>query len=93
MNPWMRLSMNMGLLGMEAAGVIALRSAKLAQGGPEAALEAQRMVAEKMTAALAAQAELARGALTGSPQAGAARAVALYRRKVRANRRRLIRPA
>ncbi|WP_374577231.1 hypothetical protein [Phenylobacterium sp.] len=93
MNPWMRISMNMGLLGVESASVIALRSLKLAGGGAGAAAEAHRMVAEKIDAAMAAQAELARGAFSGAPHLGAERAVALYRRKVRANRRRLTREA
>ena len=53
--------------------------------------EAQRMVAEKVSAAMAAQTELALGAMSGSPHAGATKAMALYRRRVRANRRRLAR--
>ena len=74
MNPWMRISMNMGLLGVESASVIALRSLKLAGGGAGAAAEAHRMVAEKIDAAMAAQAELARGAFSGAPHLGAERA-------------------
>jgi hypothetical protein len=91
MNPWVQLSINTWMLGVEASSVIALRSLKLAGGGMDAANEAQRMVAEKIDAAIAVQSELARGALSGAPHAAPARAVALYRRKVRANRRRLAR--
>lgn len=90
-NPWLKLSLDTFWLGAEASQVIALRMAKLAAGGSEAAAETERMMSEKVTAALAAQTQLVLGAMSGSAHAGPARAVALYRRKVRANRRRLAR--
>jgi hypothetical protein len=90
-NPWFKLSVDTFWLGAEASQVVALRMMKLAGGGAGAAAEAQRMVAEKVSAAMAAQTELALGAMSGSPHAGPTKAVALYRRKVRANRRRLSR--
>jgi hypothetical protein len=47
------------------------------------------MVAEKIDAAAVANAHLAAGLLSGAPAAGQRKALAHYRRKVRANRRRL----
>jgi hypothetical protein len=89
-NPWVRLSLDAVKLGVEAQSVVALRLMKLAGGGPEAAVEAQLMVTEKIRAAVGAGAHLASGALAGDPQ-GAQRAMGVYRRGVRANRRRLTR--
>lgn len=74
--------MDATLLAMESQQVIGLRMAKLSLGGAEAQAEAQRMISEKVTAAGEAALLLAAG---GSTQ----RVVAGYRRKVRANVRRL----
>jgi hypothetical protein len=75
-------------LWADASMVIALRSWKMMAGGPAAARELERSVSEKVEAG----AELA-GALVGgrirSPEAAARKAVTLYGRKVRANRKRL----
>ncbi len=90
-NPWLKLSLDAMELGAEASNVIALRMLKLAGGGAAAALEAERMVSEKVAAAMDAHSALVLGALSGAPHAGPDRAVAVYRRKVRANRRRLTR--
>lgn len=78
MDPWLNLT----LLGMEAQRVIWLRMVKLAAGGPKAKREAQRMVWEKMFAGANAAAQMALGA-------NADKIVRGYRKKVRANRRRL----
>ncbi|GJD52597.1 hypothetical protein OPKNFCMD_5363 [Methylobacterium crusticola] len=80
--PWLQLSLDAARLGMEAQTVIALRLAKLSLGGPAAQVEAQRMVTEKMVAAAEAAVTIATGGT-------AARVVTDYRRKVRANARRL----
>lgn len=70
--------------------VMTLRMVRLASGGPGAASEVQRMVSEKVAAfgeaQMAVAAALAGG---GSLDMAAARAYAPYRRRVRANRRRL----
>lgn len=90
-NPWLKLSLSAFQLGAEANSVIALRLMKLAGGGPSAAAEVQLMVSEKIQAALEVQGKLAAGVLTGAAaHVGPTRAVAHYRRKVRANRRRLL---
>ena len=75
---WWSLTM----LAAESQHVMWLRSVKLAKGGRGAAAEGRRMVSEKLAAAAQATAELAMGGST-------TRTIAGYRRKVRANRRRL----
>ncbi|RYF88731.1 MAG: hypothetical protein EON95_19885 [Caulobacteraceae bacterium] len=77
-------------LAMEANTVIGLRLLKAAAGGPAADLEAGRMISEKVSAAFDLQAQLVTAALTGAHAGAPSRAVAMYRRKVRANRRRLL---
>ena len=69
-----------------------LRTIAIAQGGPAAATEARRMVDEKVDAALALQAMAWTGRLGATPAQASAKALASYRRKVRANRRRLTKP-
>lgn len=88
-NPWLDLTFRTFQLGAEAQSVIALRMMKLAAGGSAATVETELMIREKLEAATAVQAHLALGLLTGSGAEGPRRAVAHYRRKVRANRRRL----
>lgn len=76
--PWWDVAM----LAAESQQVIWLRCMKLAGGGAAAPREARRMVSEKL--AVAAQA--AAGAMLG---ASPGRTVKRYRKKVRANLRRL----
>lgn len=77
------------MLALEAQQVIALRLAKLAKGGPESPLEASLMVTEKMLAMQESGALLLKGALHGKHNLNAQEILQLYRKKVRANRRRL----
>jgi hypothetical protein len=84
-----RLLFDVWRAGLEAQQVIALRLAKLARGGASATAEANRMVGEKMAAAVEAQRAAATAMLTGKAAQIPARTVALYRRKMRANRKRL----
>jgi hypothetical protein len=79
------------MLGLEASSVIAQRAMKLAAGAPDAEVEARRMVSEKFAAGAALQTLAMTGALGATPAAVAARTLAYYRRKVRANNRRLAR--
>jgi hypothetical protein len=88
-NPWLRLGMDSLWLGAEAQGVIALRMMKFAAGGAAAAAEAELMVSEKLRAAAETQTQVMTSLMTGRGHLAPARAVAGYRRKVRANRRRL----
>ncbi|HXC12187.1 MAG TPA: hypothetical protein VNV39_05040 [Stellaceae bacterium] len=86
---WLRLSFDVWRASFEAQQVIALRLAMLAGGGIAATAEMNRMVSEKMAAALEAQRIAATAALTGNAAQIPSRTVALYRRKMRANRSRL----
>ena len=86
------MTLDLARLGWECWMVMALRAAKLAAGGPAAILEAQRMTAEKTAAMLEAQTAAAMALATGSsPRAATRKAVAPYRRRVKANRQRLVR--
>lgn len=69
-------------LGVECQTVVALRMARLMQGGTVAQAEAARMMSEKGTAAAEAAATL----MTGG---GVDKVVRGYRRHVRRNTRRL----
>jgi hypothetical protein len=73
---------NLVLLAAESQQVIGLRLMKLAMGGPKAKAEATLMVAEKVAAAGVAAGNLMSGASSESVVRG-------YRKKVRANVRRL----
>jgi hypothetical protein len=89
MTPWTRLTLDAWRLTLEAQAVIARRALLLAAGGAAAQAEAGRMVAEKIDAGLALQALALSGGLGATPQQAARKTLAHYRRKVRANRRRL----
>jgi hypothetical protein len=88
-NPW-KSYFEAVRFAAEAQQVIAMRMLGLAEGGPAAALEMQRMVGEKMLAFWAAQTApgwaFTRGAVTAGQKAARP-----YRRAVRANHRRLTR--
>ncbi len=86
---WFGLSMSAMQLGWEAQSVIALRMMKMAAGGAAAQAEAERMITEKTKAALDAQMQIGMSAMSGRLDLAPARAIALYRRRVRANQRRL----
>ncbi len=89
---WTALSLQAAQLGWEAQGVIALRMMRLAAPAASGQREARRMVAEKFAAAAEAQAAAAAAAIRGGrhPQV-AKKALAVYRKRVRRNRRRLAR--
>jgi hypothetical protein len=91
-NPWLSLSFNMWRLGVEAQTVMALRLMRLAAGGAVAQREAARMVSEKGTAALEAGVSAGIAAATGKTHPAIGRKViGGYRKRIRANRRRLLR--
>ncbi|AWN43703.1 hypothetical protein U8607_11560 [Methylobacterium durans] len=81
---WWKLGIDATMLALESQQVIGMRLVKLSAGGTAAQVEAQRMVSEKIMAAGEAALLVASGGST-------ARVVAGYRRKVRANARRLSR--
>jgi hypothetical protein len=85
---WSRLMFDASRLWADAGMVVALRSWRIMAGGPAAGREAERMLGEKVEAG----AELA-GALAGgsvkSPEAAARKALTVYGKRIRGNRRRL----
>jgi len=95
--PVTRRSLSAGLgfdlfqLGLESQAVIGLRLAKAMMGGDLAGTEAHRMVSEKAKAAFDAQRLVATSMMSGRGDQAPALAVAMLRRRVRANRRRLAR--
>lgn len=88
-NPWLRLGFNIWALGIDASAVIALRSLKILSKSAAGKAEARRMINEKIQAGLALQSAALTGSLGLTPHGAASKTVAHYRRKVRANRRRL----
>lgn len=88
-NSWMTAGFDAWTLGWEAAGVIGQRSARIARGGAEAQREAERMITEKLTATFEIQMAMMTGSLGLDPATATRKALAHYRRKVRANARRL----
>lgn len=86
---WASAGMDAWALGIEASAVIGLRVAKLAMGGPAAGGEAYLMLSEKMLAAIELQTALATGQLGTTPLVGTRKVLKHYRRKVKANRKRL----
>jgi hypothetical protein len=91
-NPWLGLAFKAIELGVEAQSVIALRMMRLAAGGARGRAEASRMVAEKVSALAEAQTAAAAAILTGRREKIiAGKVLSTYRKRVRANRRRLTR--
>jgi hypothetical protein len=92
--PWPNLALaNMAfqgtMLAIEAQQVIGLRLAKMAMGGPDVQSEAELMISEKLHTLAEGGQLMMMAALGGKQDLGADKVVQLYRRKVRANRRRL----
>ena len=88
--PYFSLCFKYTLLAIEAQQVIALRMMRVAAGGPRADREMRRMVSEKAVAI--AQIGLETATAMAAGQSGGAiahSAVRGYRKRVRANRRRL----
>ena len=90
-NPLLKFGWNAFALGTEVVTVIALRSLKLAAGGTQANAEAVLMVTEKLQAAWMLSGLAITGGLGLSAPRVVSKTLAHYRRKVRANRRRLSR--
>ena len=88
-NPWPSY-FQLAQATLDANAVVAMRLMRLASGGAVAQREAQRMVTEKCLAFAQAQTAAATRMMAGV--AGATKSASdVYRRKVRANRRRLAR--
>ena len=89
---WLHLSLSAWQASLEAQQVISLRLALLAGGSASAGAEAARMVSEKTSTALEVQHAAVVAAMTGNAGMIPARTLAIYRRKIRANQRRLRAP-
>ena len=85
---WLKLGIDTWALGWQAARVMGLRTARLAEGGPAAGIEAWLMLSEKVQTAVEVQADLLAGA-NASPLTTTRRTLVRYKRKVAANDRRL----
>jgi hypothetical protein len=89
---WCALSFQTARLGWEAQSVIALRMMRLATQSAGSQTEARRMVTEKVAALAEAQAAAAGAEIKGGKDHHVAKKVlGVYRKRVRANRRRLTR--
>ena len=88
-NPWLGVGLDAWRLTLEASQVIGLRTMRIAAGGSAGAAESQQMVAEKIDSAMALQGLAMTGGLGFTPLGAASKTLSHYRRKVRANRRRL----
>jgi hypothetical protein len=89
MQDWLKAGFGLWWLSGEIAVVLALRGLKMSAGGPAAVAEMQRMVTEKMAAAITLQSMAWRGGLGATMPAAVERSTRYYRKRVRANRRRL----
>jgi hypothetical protein len=88
LNPWISFGLKAWQIGLEAQSVIALRMLRLAAGGARAEVEAGRMVTEKILAAGEAQMAAAMAAMRGHKEhVIAGKALNVYGKRVRANRR------
>jgi hypothetical protein len=90
-HPWTRIAIDSWFLGLEATNVIALRTMKLAVGGPHAEAESRRMVEEKLKALVTLQWLFLTGGLGLTAPDIARRSLLHYRKAVRRNRHRLTR--
>jgi hypothetical protein len=92
-DPWITLGMRVFQLGLEAQSVMALRMLRLASGDARGQDELNRMVVEKMTALAEAQMAVAAAIMNGHKDHVVARkALTVFRKRVRDNRRRLSQP-
>ena len=89
-NAWCALSLQTARLGWEAQNVIALRLMRMAARGSGRQTEARRMVTEKVAALAEAQTAAATVVIKGGKSHRVAKKVlGVYKKGVRANRRRL----
>lgn len=91
-NPWIPLIFKTMQLGFEAQSVIVLRTMRFAAGGARARTEARRMMTDKVAACVEAQAVAASAVASGRKDTVVAgKVVRVFKRRVRANKRRLSR--
>jgi len=92
MNPWFTIARDAARLALDAQSVVALRLAHFARSTEFDWLEAQRMTAEKVAALAEVQVATALSLMSGKrAPAIAKKAIGVYGKRVRQNRRRLSR--
>ncbi len=92
MNPWFTIARDAARLALDAQSVVALRLARFARSAEFDWAEAQRMVTEKSFALAQVQAATAWSIISGKRAPAIARkAIGIYGKRVRRNRRRLAR--
>jgi hypothetical protein len=92
-NPWLALTLKTFQLGLEAQTVVALRMLRLASGDIRGQDELNRMVVEKIAAIAEAQMAAAAAIMDGhEDHVVAGKALTVFRKRVRANKRRLSQP-
>lgn len=85
---WAQLWARSSFLMADAAMVLAMRSWRMMLGGRDGAREGERMIAEKVEAGFELAGALASGRVK-TPEAAARKAVSVYGKRIRANRKRL----
>lgn len=85
---WTRLWLDASFVMADAAMVVAMRNWRMMAGGPAATREGERMIAEKVEAGFELAGSLASGRIK-TPEGAARKAISVYGKKVRANRKRL----
>jgi hypothetical protein len=89
-NAWLGLSAQAARMCWEAQTVMLLRGLRMAQGGAKAEAEVHRMITEKVAALAEAQVAATVATLKGGKKHRVARkALSVYSRRVRRNKRRL----
>jgi hypothetical protein len=92
MNPWFTITRDAARLAFDAQSVVGLRLARLSRGGYAGWLEANRMITEKAVALAQVQVATATAMLSGGAgPAVAHKAIGIYGKRVRQNKRRLSR--
>jgi hypothetical protein len=92
-NPWFALTLKTFQLGIEAQSVVALRMLRFASGDARGQDELNRMVMEKIAAIAEAQVAATVAIMNGhKDHVVAGKALTVFRRRVRANKRRLSKP-
>ena len=89
--PWLALTFQAAQFGLQVQSVMALRLMRLAEGGNPGRREARLMVVEKMAALTEAQVATAATIVTGRSHTAAKKVVQVFKKKMRANRKRLSR--
>jgi len=85
---WTDLWVRSSFLMADAAVVMTLRGWRMMLGGPAAGREVSRMLSEKVEAGFELAGAVASGRVT-SPEGAARKAIGVYGKRVRANRKRL----